>query len=240
MRQRYFPLSIESNKILVSPSDEHHILHVMRKKVGDELFFSYEGHSYVGRIDSVSPLLISLMYEEKEVNELPVDVTLYICSLKKDKNEFILQKASELGVKKVVFVNSARVVNHMDENDLSRYCARFNKIIKEACEQSQRADLMEIGGVISLKDMPSNEELKLVPYEMEEGGTASLIKELESIKDYKSVGVIVGPEGGFTPEEITLLKEKGYKSVSLGNRILRSETAAIYILSAINLYAEKE
>ncbi len=212
----------------------------MRKKVGDELFFSYEGRSYVGRIDSVKPLSISLMYEEKENNELPISVTLYLCSLKKDKNEFILQKACELGVNKVVFVNSSRVVNHMDESNLSRYCERFNKIIKEACEQSQRSNLLEISGVISLNDIEGNEELKLVPYEQEEGGTASLISELESINDYKSVGVIVGPEGGFTPEEISLLKMKGFKSVSLGKRILRSETAVMTILSAINLYAERE
>ncbi len=240
MRQRYFPISIKDNKIFVSNDDEHHILHVMRKKVGDELFFSYMDKSYVGRIDSVKPLKISLMYEEKEVNELPISITLYLCSLKKDKNEFILQKACELGVSKIVFVDSARVVNHFTSEDLTRYSVRYNKIIKEACEQSQRSSLVEIGEPISLKDIKGDEEVKLVPYEMEEGNTASLVSELETIKNKKSIGVVVGPEGGFTPEEIALLKEKGYKSVSLGKRILRSETAAIYILSAISLFMERE
>ncbi|MCD8204093.1 MAG: 16S rRNA (uracil(1498)-N(3))-methyltransferase [Coprobacillus sp.] len=240
MRQRYFPLNIENNKIFVSPSDEHHILHVMRKRIGDELFFSYKSKSYVGRIDSVRPLEISLMYEEKEVNELQVDITLYLCSLKKDKNEFIIQKASELGVSKIVFVDSARVVNHFTREDLERLGDRFNKIIKEACEQCQRSSLLEIGEPISLKDIKGEEEVKLVPYEMEKGDTSSLIKELETIKEKKSVGVIIGPEGGFTPEEIAFLKEKGYKSVSLGKRILRSETATLYILSAISLFLESK
>ncbi|MCD8209857.1 MAG: 16S rRNA (uracil(1498)-N(3))-methyltransferase [Coprobacillus sp.] len=241
MRQRYFATSISHDEIVVSKEDEHHITNVMRKHVGDELFFSYEEKSYVGRIDSLKPLKISLLYEEKEDNELPLEVTLYLCSLKKDKNEFVIQKACEMGVDKLVFVNSSRVVNHMSKEDLDHHMERYNKIIKEACEQSQRSHLLEIGGVISLSDVATkcDSDLKLVPYEREEGGTSALIDALSHLDGVKSIALCVGSEGGFTSEEVELLKRSGFLSVSLGKRILRSETAALYALSVIDLYVEK-
>ncbi len=242
MRQRYFATSINKDEIVVSQEDEHHIVNVMRKHVGDELFFSYQEKSYVGRIDSLKPLKISLLYEEKEDNELPVQVTLYLCSLKKDKNEFIIQKACEMGADKLVFVNSSRVVNHMSKEDLDHHMDRYNKIIKEACEQSQRSHLLEIGEVTTLSKVAQDcsADLKLVPYEREEGGTSSLIDALRDLSGVKSIALCVGSEGGFTSEEIETLKNSGFHSVSLGKRILRSETAVLYALSVIDLYLEKE
>ncbi len=226
---------------MLSPEDIHHIVHVMRKHIGDELFFSYNEKSYVGRIDSLDPFKVSILYEENTNSELDIDVTLYLCSLKRDKNELIIQKACELGVNHLVFVDSARVVNHTTKDDLSRHIDRYNKIIKEACEQSQRTHLLEISGVMDLREVASscNADLKIVPYEREEGNTTPLVDLLSDLSNVKSVALCVGSEGGFSEEEITLLKDSGFHSVSLGKRILRSETATIYALSVIDLFSER-
>ncbi|MCD8195339.1 MAG: 16S rRNA (uracil(1498)-N(3))-methyltransferase [Coprobacillus sp.] len=241
MRQRYFALSIDKDQITVSEEDAHHILHVMRKKVGDELFFSYMDKSYVGRIDSVSPLKISLMYQEEENRESPVDITLYQCSLKKDNNEFIIQKAVELGVSSFYFVNSSRVINKWSKEDFNRKEVRYQKIIKEASEQSQRSSLMRLNTPISINDIVSldSSDLKLLFYEKEEGKTSKLIDLLSNLDNIKSISILVGPEGGFTSEEVDTLLEAGFESVSLGRRILRSETATIAALSTLNLFIEK-
>ncbi len=241
MRQRYFPLSIEGEDIKVSEEDAHHILHVMRKKVGDELFFSYMDKSYVGRIDSLNPLKISLMYEEKENRELPINITLFQCSLKKDNNEFILQKAVELGVDSFYFVNSSRVISKWSSDDFNRKKERYQKIIKEASEQSQRLKLMILNEPISLNDIAklNQSDLSLLFYEREDGSTEKLVEILSNLDNIKSISLIVGPEGGFSEQEVNSLLSSGFISVSLGKRILRSETATISALSTLNLFIEK-
>ncbi len=241
MRQRYFPLSIEGEDIKVSEEDAHHILHVMRKKVGDELFFSYMDKSYVGRIDSLNPLKISLMYEEKENRELPIKITLFQCSLKKDNNEFILQKAVELGVDSFYFVNSSRVISKWSSDDFNRKKERYQKIIKEASEQSQRLKLMTLNDPISLNDIAklNQSDLSLLFYEREDGSTEKLVEILSNLDNIKSISLIVGPEGGFSEQEVNSLLSSGFISVSLGKRILRSETATISALSTLNLFIEK-
>ena len=159
-----------------------------------------------------------------ENNELNSNVTALICMIKQDKFETVLQKLTELGVKTIIPVESSySQSNVFSENKL----IRFNKIIKEAAEQSHRNILPKLLKPIKLDEIIRyKSNLNIVPYEKE---TLGIKTNLNS----KSISFIVGPEGGFKKEEIDFLISNGFISISLGKRILRAETAAISIMSSI-------
>ena len=156
-------------------------------------------------------------------NELDIHITALISTIKQDKFEIILQKLTELGVKRIVPVKTS-YSQDLFINDKKIH--RFNKIIQEAAEQSHRNIIPELCSLINLDDIDKyKSELNIVPYEKEANSNISLKS--------KSLTFIIGPEGGFKKEEIESLINKGFKSISLGKRILRAETAAINITGNI-------
>lgn len=158
-----------------------------------------------------------------ENNELDYDVTALIAIIKQDKFEIILQKLTELGVKRIVPVITA-YSQHLVFSD--NKIIRFNKIIKEAAEQSHRNIIPELCTSIELKNVDKyKSDLNVVAYEKENENNISFKS--------KSISFIVGPEGGFKKDEINFLLENGFKSISLGKTILRAETAAINLASNI-------
>ena len=154
---------------------------------------------------------------------MDINITALISTIKQDKFEIILQKLTELGVKKIVPVKTA-YSQDLFLND--KKIIRFKKIIQEAAEQSHRNTIPELCPLINIKEVDKyNSELNLVSYEKETNSNVNL--------KANSITFIIGPEGGFKEEEIELLINKGYKAISLGKRILRAETAAIDTASII-------
>lgn len=232
--QRYFA-SIIDNKVYLDDGDVHHLLHVMRMKAGSTIEVVADSKLYEAYIVSTNPLDIKVINEVKTDVELNYDVTLFFALAKGDKIDFVVQKATELGVKRVILVNTKRCVTTFENKDIDKKLARFSKIAKEASEQSHRLIVPEVLGVINMKDVANyKSDFNYVAYEKDAGDTTDSFNQLNG-----SVSLFVGPEGGFEKEEIEYLNSIGFKNVSLGKRILRTETAAVYGLSVIGFLMEK-
>ena len=235
--QRYFAKVI-NNKVILGDDDVHHLLHVMRARIKDEIEVVDEGKLYSASIDSINPLVITANYEIPLDSELPNDVTLFFALAKGDKIEFVVQKATELGVNRIVLIKTERCVVKIDDKDIEKKLTRYQKIAKEASEQSHRLKIPEIVGVYDIKKIPDNllAEVNLLAYEKVAGKTDSLFNK---IKPNQSTSIMIGPEGGFSEAEVDYLSKHGFDLVSLGKRILRTETAAVYALSVIGFLMER-
>lgn len=160
-----------------------------------------------------------------ENNELDVDITVILSLIKNDKMDFALQKLTELGVKRIVPYKAYRSV--VKEGKGNNKLDRFKKILREASEQSHRNIIPEICDYADINDLGKyKSELNLIAYEKN-------VDIENDFKGYKSITLIIGPEGGFDIEEVNKIIDMGYKPISLGKRILRAETAAIYLSSII-------
>lgn len=236
--QRYFARII-NDEIILNDDDLHHLLNVMRAKTNDKFEAVISNKSYICNIDSLNPFKISITDCFDRNNELKTELNLILCLPKGDKIDLIIQKATELGANKILFVHSKRSINKMDNDDLNRKIVRYNKIIKEASEQCRRNRLMNIEGIYNLKDLNKilpQDNLSLLAYEGISGETGQIGKYLKN--NTKPIYIIIGPEGGFEIDEVSYLESIGFKTVSLGKRILRLETAVFYSLSVIGYILE--
>lgn len=228
---------ISEGTINVSGEDVQHISRVLRLQNGDRIVLcDGEGTDYLTAILSMNKHSITVTIIDKEASkgEPDIDVVLYQGIPKSAKMDVIIQKCTEMGIKRIVPVYTARTVVGLESNaDEKKKVERWAKISKEAAKQSGR-------GIIPGIDMPMNfsEAVKdaaklnkvIVPYELED--SVSIKKALSQSK-VKSIGFFIGPEGGFEPSEIAKAKEIGAVPVTLGNRILRTETAGIVVLTSI-------
>ena len=236
--QRYFA-DRKDNLIILGDGDVHHLLHVMRARIGDEIEAVVDNHLYACIVKSINPLNIVINYEIPIDSELPSKVTLFFALAKGDKIDFVVQKATELGASRIVLVKTERCVTKFEGDNIKHKLERFNKIAKEASEQSHRLMIPEIAGVVDIKDIPNDLlcDINLLAYEKEAGATDNFF---EKVTADKTISVMIGPEGGFSIEEVKLLKDKyHFETISLGKRILRTETAAVYALSVISFMLEK-
>ena len=236
--QRYF-VEKELNQFRLKDGDFHHIKNVMRIKSGEQIICIFEHQSF----------LCTIFYKENDYEikiikpislnvELNKPVILYQALIKNDKFDFIIQKACELGVYDIYPTIFSRSVVKVEKDKIESKLVRYNRIIKEACEQSHREVLATIHPYINIKDIQLDENtLGIVAYE-KENIESSFLNVLKSSEDYEKIAIIIGPEGGFSEDEINYLLKHNFKCVSLGKRILRSETAAIYALSVIGFYLE--
>ena len=236
--QRYFANIDQNYNVCFSKEDEHHILHVMRMKIADEIEVVNNSKVYLCRIDQINPLKVSIIHEISNDVEIKEDITLLFALTKGDKTDLVLQKATELGVKKVALITSERTVVSYDNKDVEKKLARFSKIMKEASEQSHRVIVPELLGIFNLKILPKEafSDINYVAYEKDASKTNEMF---EGLTKGKSVSILVGPEGGFSEQEINNLTKQGFIRTSLGTRILRAETAAIYALSVLGYLLEK-
>ena len=228
--------NIENNKdnqIIISGEEVKHI-QVLRKNVGDEIIIN----SGIYKIIQMKRESILLEYIEDapEVGIPTSNITLYIALLKTDKLDFVVQKAVEIGVKKIVPFSSANVVVKLDDKAKSKRVEKLQKVADEACKQCGRTDTVVVEEIITFKEMKKkleNEKAVLFAYEASKD---SLRKELNLIKEnnVEDISIIIGAEGGFTQTEAEELKQNpAVKCVSLGTRILRAETAALNLLSIL-------
>ena len=236
--QRYFA-KIINNSAVLDDGDIHHLLNVMRAKVGSNIEIVDQNNSYLAVIESINPLKIKIENKLDFNPELTSEVTLFFALAKGDKIDFVIQKATELGVSKIVLFSSKRCVVDFSNKDMDKKLARYSKIAKEASEQSHRNSIPQIVGVIPFKNIKKEDlsELNLVAYE-KLSESNSFLDEMK-VKNSKSISVFIGPEGGFEEEEINYLENLGVLPISLGKRILRTETAAVNILSVLSYIIEK-
>ena len=232
--QRYFAKVINNN-VELSHDDLHHLTHVMRMRVGD--FFEVVDNQtlYVCEITSLNPFQVKMLIKEEDV-ELNSHITLFFALAKGDKIDLVIQKATELGVHQIILFKSRRCVVNFDNKDIDKKIARYQKIAKEASEQCHRLIVPEIKGVIDIKEIPQyKEEVNLLAYEKQAGSTSNSF----NLNHPKGVSIVIGSEGGFDEEEVNYLISQGFDTISLGKRILRCETAAIYALSVLAYQLEK-
>ena len=228
----------------ITGADCNHIKNVLRMRAGNTILVSENGKSHLCEIESMSEAAVTarVLEENYRETELPVKIYLFQGLPKSDKMELIIQKAVELGVYEIIPVEMHRSVVKLDEKKKESRRARWQAIAESAAKQSKRNAIPNVSDVLSYKQaMEKAREmgLFLVPYENERGMVATK-EALAKMARGMSVGILIGPEGGFEPKEIDLAAEAGGELVSLGARILRTETAAIASVSMCMLHAEME
>ncbi|MBE5882515.1 MAG: 16S rRNA (uracil(1498)-N(3))-methyltransferase [Lachnospiraceae bacterium] len=233
------PEAIAGNRVSITGKDVNHIKNVLRMKEGEEIAVSngIDGKEYRCGILMLGEdeILCELRFVKEDAVELPVKVYLFQGLPKADKMELIIQKAVELGVHEVIPVATKRAVVKIDAKKEKSKLARWQSIAEAAAKQSKRACIPQITNVMSFKEAVQKvgeADVKLIPYEMAED--MSYTREIiRAIKPGQLVAVFIGPEGGFAEEEIAFATENGFSPVTLGKRILRTETAGMTMLSIL-------
>ena len=231
--------NIDGENAYVTGSDVNHIKNVLRMKESDEIKLSAgDGLLYTATISEFLPdrIVCRIIDCEGGKSELPAKIILFQGLPKKDKMELIIQKAVELGVSEIVPVMMKRTIVKLEDNKKEqKKLERWRTISLTAAKQSGRAIVPEVSDFITFNEAVKRArslEYNLIPYENEKGmdKARELIKEL---KDKKSIGIFIGPEGGISEDELELAINAGAKPISLGNRILRTETAGLALISVI-------
>ena len=225
---------IVENIAYLNAEDAGHALRVLRLENGDEVELVCAPARYLAEIDSTEGGEVRLRVTEKlRDTEAQTRVTLYQGLPKADKMEFIVQKLVELGAYRIVPVALKRSVVHLDEKKAKARQARWQSIAEAAAKQSKRRIVPEVGAVCTLKEaleQTKQMDLKLIPYELSEGMMRTR-KLIESAAPGQEIGVFIGPEGGFEEAEVELAMQSGFMPVTLGKRILRTETAGLTVMA---------
>lgn len=231
--QRYFVKEKKDNYLILEDNDLHHIKNVMRNKKGDTIECVFAKKLYICEIEDPSQKEVKILEKRVEDHENALDVTIAIALVKEQKMDLILQKLTELGIKRIIPLKTERSIIKLDQNKFQKKKERWQKILKEAAEQSKRNEIPEIMDLISIKELKN--------YSFDQKYICSTKNKENLISNYlqktdecATMIFVIGPEGGIAPNEEELLESFGYTPVSLGNRIMRVETAAIYIASVIN------
>lgn len=236
--QRYFG-RIFKNMIVLDDDDKYHLLKVMRARKGEQIEVVADENVYLSEIVSTKPLEIIAKKTLKDNSELPNYIILLAALLKGDKMDLVLQKATELGVSEVVLLTTDRTIIKIKDHQNDLKLGRYQKILKEAAQQSKRNRIPYIKNIISFDRIDEiDADLKFIAYEENKGDVSAFNKKLKNVKPGKKIAIIIGPEGGFTEGEVIYAKHHGFSPVGLGNRILRAETASIYALSVIANHLE--
>lgn len=241
--QRYFTKTVDKSnqKALLSSSDFHHIKTVMRNKVNDKIIVcDFSQNCFVSLIevfDDTSKEVLVALDRELPNNELPLTIDLAQGLIRRERFEYVLQKTTELGVHNIIPVNSKHSIIKLSNKE-SKKLDRWNKITKEASEQSHRSVLVTVESIRnSFKDIDYlGYDKVLVAYEKENNS-----KELANVFTNKiqKILIVIGPEGGLHQDEISFFKSiDNVHFVGLGKRILRSETASSYVLSILGYMYE--
>lgn len=242
---RFFvqPSQVGEDTIVITGGDVNHIRNVLRMKPGEELIAADgQGAEYRCRLSGITDqeARAEILWKLSGDAELPVRITLYQGLPKSDKMDFIVQKCVELGVSRIVPVDTARTVVKLDAKKEQNRRNRWSAIAESAAKQSGRGIVPEIGPVLSFKAALAEAEAWdriLIPYERAENmaQTRSILTELQP---GMSVGIFIGPEGGFEETEVEAAEAAGARAVTLGRRILRTETAGMALLAMLGYLLE--
>lgn len=237
---------VRADKLVLTGDNYHHAVRVMRMKIGEHCFLVYQDAvallAVVTGLEE-SQLILKEVEKEEQTKELPLTVTIASGYPKGDKLEWVVQKGTELGGHHFLSFPSEYSITKWDEKKRSKKQERLNKIAKEAAEQAHRQFQPQVKLFASFEKIVaefSQYDHVLVAYEeaAKQGEISQFTKVLQESKAGEKWLFIFGPEGGFSTKEIAYLQEKGAKICGLGPRILRTETAPLYVLSAISYYLE--
>ena len=235
---------IKNDKVLIEGQDVKHIQKVLRAQVGQELEIcnSETGDNYLCDIEEFNEreILCKIIRKTEKVTESNIKVTVFQGLPKADKMEYIIQKSVELGVYDITPVEMKRCVVKLDEKDKSKKIIRWQKISEVAAKQCGRDLIPNINDIINIKKLSeiiSDYDVVLVAYENEEKNTLkeelNILKENINKDKQIKIGIVIGPEGGLEEQDVKKLNENGAKVITLGKRILRTETVALNMLSII-------
>lgn len=243
---RFFvePSQVGEKEIRICGSDVNHIKNVLRMKQGEEILISSgENLEYTCYIREMKENQITahIMYVQEAGYELSSKIYLFQGLPKGDKMELIIQKAVELGVHQIIPVASRRAVVKLDKKKEEKKNARWQAIAESAAKQSKRMYVPEVSHVMTFPeavDFAKELDVVLMPYELAKGMQETK-ERIREIKKGQSVGVFIGPEGGFEEAEVELAAQAGARAITLGKRILRTETAGLTILSILMFELEE-
>ena len=246
--QRFFvePSQIDegAHQIHITGSDVKHIVNVLRMKTGEELWISdgdkKEYHCTIEAIDA-EEVCLHILYSQEPDYELPNKIYLFQGIPKADKMELIIQKAVELGACQVIPVETKRCVVRLNGKKAAKKVERWQQIAESEAKQSKRMLIPSVHPVMTFKDAlawAKELDVRLIPYELAQGmaETKALLSE---IRPGQSIGIFIGPEGGFEEKEIEAAIDAGVSPITLGKRILRTETAGLAILSVLMFQLEQ-
>ncbi|MFC4404170.1 16S rRNA (uracil(1498)-N(3))-methyltransferase [Gracilibacillus xinjiangensis] len=247
--QRYFidEDNWQDGYIAITGDDYHHITNVMRMDIDSEILCNHPNgkvaHCKIEKIDTTTVVVKIIEWLESNTDS-PISITIAQGLPKGDKWEFILQKSTELGVSRMIAFQAERSVVKWDDKKVNKKFARWEKIVKEASEQSHRNKIPSVDGVLSfsaLLEESKNYEWKFFAFEDEARNRQSkkLHDYFAKINEGDSVFVCIGPEGGFSLNEVEQLLAASFQAIRLGPRILRTETAPLYVLSSLSYYFEE-
>lgn len=236
--RRLFYKGILADTVEITGSDAHHLMHVMRAKAGQEIIL-VDDENQVARMEMTAfredAVTLTLVERLEADTESPIDLVLAQCLLKSDKMDMVVQKAVELGAVGVIPVRSQNCVVRYDAKKAVARQQRWQKIADEAAKQCGRTALLSVEPVTDIKALIADEkerEDSVLVFFYENEDTQTVKDYLRRIESRRIV-LLVGPEGGFSLEEAKAVEEAGGKSVTLGPRILRAETAALTAMSVV-------
>lgn len=231
------PSQIQDKKIIITGSDVNHIRNVLRMKVGEEIAISngVDNREYRCGIEEYTDheVVCTLRFIKEDAVELPAKIYLFQGLPKADKMELVIQKAVELGVYEVIPVVVKRCVVKLDEKKAEAKVNRWQGIANAAAKQSKRGVIPTVHNVMSMREAieyARDMDVKLIPYELA-GDMQHTRIVIEAAKESGSIAVFIGPEGGFEESEVQAALEAGIEPITLGRRILRTETAGLIVLS---------
>ncbi|MFI3208047.1 MAG: 16S rRNA (uracil(1498)-N(3))-methyltransferase [Eubacteriales bacterium] len=245
--QHFFvtPDQVKEDRIYIEGSDVNHIKNVLRMKIGEQLEIN-DGNNlkYLGHIEHIQENEIQILIEEKleADTELPSKIYLFQGLPKADKMELVVQKAVELGATEIIPVETKRAVVKLDHKKKDKKVERWNNIAVSAAKQAARGVIPTVANVMTFKEAiayAQSMDVRMIPYELAEGMNETKAF-IEGIKPGQSIAIFIGPEGGFAKEEVELAIESGAQAITLGKRILRTETAGLTTLSILMYHLEAD
>jgi len=236
--------NIENKKIIITGEDVNHIKNVLRKNIKDilEICDAQSGENFLCEIVEIQKeqIICEILKKIENTTESNTYVHIYQGLPKSDKMELIIQKTVELGVAEITPINMVRCIVKIEGKDERKKIERWQKISEVAAKQSGRNIIPKINNICNLKEIANQCEgydAILLAYENEKENTLKneiqKLKKLQEEKEKLKVAVIIGPEGGLAEEEVEKAKQEGISIITLGNRILRTETVALNVLSII-------
>ncbi len=241
------PCQVADHEVTIIGEDVNHIKNVLRMKSGEEIaaIDQEAGTEYRCEIEAFEEDAVKcrLLFVKEDGIELPSKVYLFQGLPKSDKMELIIQKAVELGVYKIIPLAAKRAVVKLDAKKEAGKLTRWNAISEAAAKQSKRRIVPEITGVMTMKEAVAycqDFEVKLIPYELADKEAMSVTRQIiDSLQPGQSIAIFIGPEGGFEEAEVDLTVSNGFQPITLGRRILRTETAGFTVLSWIMYHLEQ-
>ena len=235
--QQYFSKNRKDNTLYLDNNDLNHIKNVMRMKENDEVIVVYEEKSYICNLNKdLLSANIKEIFKEKEDNNI---FRVYVPLLNEEKMSFILQHGTELGITEFVVVEYERCKYKLPKKDYEKKITRWNKIIKEASEQSYRIHKPTLEKIINVKDIKCEKGVNIL-CSLYKSNVKNICKVLTRDNCYDTINLVFGPEGGLSMSEEEIISEKGFTKTTLGNDVLRTETVPLMIASIVKYLKESE